>query len=154
MGFYGSYESISIQKGNNTESMFQKEEYNGPSTSAKICIGICEGYNNNKEKIDDFEDWLQIRLEQLSEKLGFYISFVVYEIKTIYKKEWGCPDGGEKTYNLEATRNPVFNSDDDLWRNQVVQIIHILKEELKQSTVTLQFIPIDIVYMKTKKGEN
>lgn len=148
MGFYGSYDYLSIQKGTNPVS-FEQDNYIGHSTSAKICIGVCEGYNNDEEEIDDFEEYLQKKLEDLSEKLGFFISFIVYETKTIYKKEWGCPDGGEKTYNFEATRNPVFNSDDDIWKDQIIQIISILKEDLKQSTVTVQFIPIDIVYMKT-----
>lgn len=140
MGIYG-----------NNVAKPKENDFVGTSTSAKINIGICEGYNNDDEIVDDFEDYLQIKLEKISEELGFFISFIVYKTKTVYKKEWGCPEGGEKTYNLEATRNPVFNSDDSIWRDQIIRIVRILKEELKQSTVTLQFIPIDIVYMKTKE---
>lgn len=138
MGFYGV-----IKNGEN-----KKYYPAATSTTAKINLGVCAGYNNDNEEVDDFENYLQKRLEKLSEELGFYIPFIVYEVKTVYKKEWGCPDGGEKTYNLEATRNPKFEMDDKKWREEVLKIISVLKEELKQSTVTLQFIPIEIVYMR------
>lgn len=152
MGLFGRISGISIQKGRENPS-YSSEEYTGITTSVKICMGICEGYDNKNEEVKDFEKYLQNKLEKIAEDLGFYISFIIYETKTIYKKEWGCPDGGEKTYNLEATRNPVFNSDDTIWRDQVLQVIRILKNDLKQSTVTLQFIPVEIVYMKSEKGE-
>lgn len=152
MGFYGTYSNMSIHKINDNPSV-ECEECKGTSTTAKINIGVCEGYNNTEEQVNDFASYLQIKLEDISKELGFYISFIVYEVKTVYKKEWGCPDGGEKTYNLEATRNPVFNPDDNLWKDQVLQVIRFLKDDLKQSTVTIQFIPIEIVYMKAKENK-
>ena len=138
MGLYGNITENKLLSFQNT-------------TMCKITIGTCAGYNNDKEEIDDFEKYLYNKLEEISQNLGYYISFVVYKTKTIYKKDWGCPENGEKTYNLEATRNPEFNHDDNLWRSQVIEIIKILKKELKQTTVTIQFFNTDIIYLK---GEN
>lgn len=121
------------------------------TTMCKITIGICDCYNNDEEEIDNFEKYLYNKLEEISQNLGYYMSFfpiVVYKPKIIYKKDCGCP---EKIYNIEATRNPEFNYDDNLWRTQVIEIIKILKKELKQATVTIQFFSTDIFYLK---GEN
>ena len=117
------------------------------TTLAKINIGICEGYNNDIEVVDDFEDYLYNKLEEISNSIDYYIPFVVYKTKTIYKKEWGCPKGGEKTYNIEATRNPKYEENDKIWREKLVEIISILKKELKQFTVTINFIKTEILYL-------
>lgn len=129
MGFYGKYEKDYIKK-ESKSSIPVEEEYTGLSTTAKINIGVCAGYNNSNEEVDNFESYLYQKLEKISEELGFFISFIVYETKTIYKKEWGCPEGGEKTYNLETTRNPMFEGNDSVWRDQVIQIIRILKKKI------------------------
>lgn len=120
----------------------------------KINIGICKGYNNSFSNIDgEFNYYLFNKLEEISKEQGIYIPFIVYETKTIYKKEWGCINGGEITFNLEAIRNPKFEKDDKKWRDNILTIIEILKEDLEQSTVTIQFITVnDLVYL-TSEGE-
>ena len=117
------------------------------TVTAKANIGVCAGYNNTKEEISDFSSYLQNKLEEICKETNIYVSFIVYPTTTVYKKEWGCPSGGEKTYNIESTRNPKFSKDEWGWKKDVMFIIKLLKNELKQSTITLQFIPVEMLYM-------
>ena len=118
--------------------------------TAKVTIGINEGYDhlNESNLKDSFGAFLYNFLEENEDQVGEYISFVVYPTKTIYKKEWGCPNGGEDTITLEATANPKFVHDLKTWKFHVIKYIELLKEELKQYTVMIQFYETDVQYLQ------
>ena len=119
------------------------------TTKAIINIGVTKGYSHNNENSDfNFTKFLYDFLEDNFESVGEYISFVAYPVKTLYREEWGCPDGGEDTYILTATANPEFVRNIDSWKNHVEQYVKLLKDELKQSTVTLEYVDVDLLYFK------
>ena len=115
-----------------------------------ICIiGVNPGYNNTDNDDFDMCSFMQEFLNKESEKYGDYIAFVIVPSKTIYKEEWGCPSGGELTYMLYATMSSRYIGGISDWKEQCVNIIQDLKEELHQSTVTITFSECDVVYLES-----
>lgn len=120
-------------------------------------IGITEGYFHNNEKFVYYYEYLDNSnkfislLKKCSSKIekeyGIYISLNIMPSVTLYKEEWGCPENGENTYTLSAIRNPVFHPDIELWRKAAVALVKLLKSKLKQSTVTVEFSKIDMLYL-------
>lgn len=116
--------------------------------TAKANIGVCEGYNHDNDTTLDFPKFVQDFVNKYCEESGTpYVSFIVYETFTIYKQEWGCPIGGEKTYNLESTINREFFDSIVDWKKNVTSIVTALKRELKQSTVMLTFHEAEANYI-------
>jgi hypothetical protein len=122
---------------------------------AKINIGICEGYfhENKTEETNSFEELVKFFSLKVYNETGIYVSFVSYKTKTLYNADWGCPIGGEDTYNLETVANPQFVTNICLWKQSLLQIVRLLKRELKQSTVTVQFIEQDVLYITDDNEE-
>ena len=114
-------------------------------------IGVTEGYfHNNEEYLDNtdtFVSLLKTCASKIEEKYGVYISLNLMPSITVYKEEWGCPHNGENTYTISAIRNPQFNPDIPQWRKAAVALVKLLKSKLKQSTVTVEFSQVDMLYL-------
>lgn len=122
-----------------------------------ICanIGVYEGYgHNNAGNAADFGALLQKICGETMEVTGIYPSFVVSPTKTIYHTDWGCPVGGEDTFDISATFNPLFapagktqEEAFELFRTAAMYAIRKLKKELRQTTVSVLETEIEFKYL-------
>lgn len=118
-------------------------------TQCMCIMGVNPGYNNTNNDNFDMCEFMQTFLNQESKKYKSYIPFVVIPSKTIYNEEWGCPYGGETTYALYSTMSSRYIGGISDWKEQCVNIIQDLKNELHQSTATITFSECDVVYLES-----
>ena len=121
---------------------------------ATIIFGIYEGYshNNNKSIIlkEINEDLIKL-INKNEEETGIFISGFVSQGHTLYKSEWGCPEGGETTLKFESSMNPEFVEDIVKWRESVTNLAYKIKKHFKQSTLTCEFSITNLLYLKGEK---
>ena len=79
---------------------------------------------------------------------GIYVSAVVEPSKVVYHADWGCPVGGEVAATVSGVANPAFVQDLAAWKKAVLSVVKLVKSELQQSTVAVEFVSIDdFVYL-------
>jgi hypothetical protein len=114
-------------------------------------VGINEGYGHFNDRTQAREIvaavWQKAAAE-IFEKNGVYISAVVVDSLTVYHTDWGCPSGGEATANVSGEANPSFVNDFEAWKQAVIEVVKLVKKELKQSTVAVSFQEVEeFVYL-------
>lgn len=116
-----------------------------------IVTGVNKGYfHSNEQQITEKqigELWQEIALKQFN-KSTLYISTVIQKSNTVYNMDWGCPKGGEDTFNIVGTANPEFITDINKWKDIVIECANELKSKLEQSTMTIEFKEVDLLYLK------
>lgn len=121
---------------------------------AVIIFGIYEGYslsNNVDTTIRVINEDLKRILDEVEEETEIYISGFISQGQTIYKDIWGCPIGGETTLKYESSMNPNFIiKDEKEWKEAVITLANKLKKHFKQSTVTCEFLPSELIYLTNK----
>jgi len=111
-------------------------------------IGVTEGYfHENDNKVAKFNDLYMNVAKVIFDETGIYVSAICKEVATLYNADWGCPKGGEITYELTSTANPEFVQDVEQWKKVVINVVSALKKRLCQSTVTIEFQEVDLIYL-------
>lgn len=115
-----------------------------------VSVGISEGYfHKNKEfNILEINKLWQDEAEIIYKSDGIYISAIANYSYAVYSKNWGCPESGEKTVSFSGSANPEFINDINKWKETVLKICRKMKEELRQSTITVEFVNCEIFYLK------
>ena len=117
----------------------------------EIVTGINKGYfhtNSQSESLDLVGSiWQKVAKEEFEES-NIYISAVIKPSKTVYNEEWGCPKNGEETVVLTGVANKEFVDDIEKWKDTVIKLTKELKKQLKQSTITCEFMEIELYYFK------
>ncbi|MCR5324959.1 MAG: hypothetical protein K6E85_17010 [Lachnospiraceae bacterium] len=126
---------------------------NGSFSSVKwsITIGVNPGYNNKTQEYipdDEFATACRKIAQEVEDETSVYISCVFYRSRVVYKTEWGCPEEGEFTNTLTGSCNPEFCKDIDKYIEAVEMFAKKLKEEYKQSTILLEIVPMNAMYLK------
>lgn len=115
-----------------------------------ITVGTNPGYDSSNSWTmpeEMFVSCVHSVADQIQTEMGVYITAVAYLAKAVYKKEWGCPAGGEPVYVLTGVHNPEF-SEIEKFRYSLVRFTQELKKELSQTTVTLEIVPAELYYFK------
>ena len=111
-------------------------------SATKVPFGNIVNKSNPEDKKSNLEqkdiiERIFKRLDETEDKTGIYLSLKITESNILYKREWGCPPLGEPVLDISITRNPKFNTDDEKFKYAVKTLTQLLKEEFKQSTVTM-----------------
>lgn len=118
---------------------------------ATIVMGINEGYFHDNEQADAIEvigtKW-QVQADKVFKETNIYVSAVVSHAKVVYHEDWGCPEGGEVVAVITSSLNPEFVSDKEAWKNAVLSVAKAIRDDLEQSTVTVEFSEIDLIYLQ------
>ena len=119
------------------------------TNKATFTIGTVPGYfhGNGGSSLEEFNNLYKEMAAQVMHENGIYISAVSVPSRCLYHRDWGCPRGGEETFTVSATRNPQFTTDEEAWKEAFLKVVTYLKEELKQSTVSVEFSEVDFVYL-------
>ncbi len=117
--------------------------------SFKLIIGVNEGYANNGNEIDLTtvnELWLE-KAAAVAESTDIYISAISSLGRALYAHDWGCPEGGEPVVIFTGVLNDKFCKNAEAWKQAVREVALGLKEDLKQTTATLEFSSVDMEYL-------
>ena len=121
--------------------------------SFRLVVGVEKGYFHDVKGVAD--NGLVYKVSELWQKLaanefnqsGIYVSVIAQPAAVIYHQEWGCPQGGESVIVLSGSANPNFIKDLDAWKKVVIKLAKELKEQLNQTTLTIEFQETDLVYL-------
>lgn len=110
---------------------------------AVVTISTIKGYANGAYSsgwdLNQFTEMLQVIEE--SKFADSSISWLVTPGKTVYKKVWGAPKGGEDVFILEADYTEYDKGISvNEWKNRVFTHAEYLKEYFGQETVRVTFI--------------
>ena len=84
---------------------------------------------------------------QVMNELGVYVNATILVSRTIYNSDLNCPVGGEATYTICGS---LYLSYDKVpvWKNAVIHDFKLIKDEFKQTTITVIFREVTQVCLK------
>ena len=123
------------------------KKYTKKTVRFSATIGVVEGYEFNNVHIDSAKDIVSLVWQKYADivfdEIVVYVSTIIVESRAIYQEERGCPKGGEKTATVFGEANPLIVEDMELWKKAVIEIIKLIKDELKQESIFLIFTDVD-----------
>lgn len=128
-------------------------------------MGVNAGYDHDNLVADPLSLASQVWQEEADKQFvetGIYVSAAVAPSRTVYRREWGCPPGGEDTVVISGLRNPAFDSEetycgefegrDDSWRKVVVAVSLAVAKRFGQSSAYLTFEVVTFYYLLIEKS--
>lgn len=111
-------------------------------------LGYISGYHHNNKSAENNTVVLlwQEHAAAVYAETGIYIGAVISPAKTVYHKDWGCPDGGEDTVSITGTCNPTY-TDLEKFKENVIEVLTRMAKSLKQSTSQVSFVEADFTYL-------
>ena len=128
------------------------DETNSEVESFQLVIGYIAGYNREelerKNEFDDIEKFNSLYYQiaqKVFEENGVFVTAFTYKSRVLYPD---CPEGGEKVYIIEGSRNSYFTKDKVKYKNAVNRVSRILASELNQTTFSITWNDVHYNYFK------
>lgn len=128
------------------------DETNSEVESFQLVIGYIAGYNREelerKNEFDDIEKFNSLYYQiaqKVFEENGVFVTAFTYKSRVLYPD---CPEGGEKVYIIEGSRNSYFTKDKVKYKNAVNRLARILASELEQTTYSIVWQDVKYSYFK------
>jgi len=130
----------------------------------KITFGVNQGYfhsNENKPETDIISDDIIDMISSVAnepygmgslfgQKRDIYVSGILTPASVCYPKMFGCPNGGEKGFVYSGCMNPNFVENKNAYMQAVESLAKKIKEKYKQSTVTVEFVDTEMLYLQNE----
>lgn len=119
----------------------------------EFVIGVNPGYqhaNDCKSPLEAVAKAWDEAAESQFAGGALYIPVTMHQGKAVYRREWGCPSGGEDIVIVRGVLNPDFVAVQVAWSAAVMLICQAVKEALNQTTATFTLTPCEFCYMKNE----
>ena len=128
------------------------DETNSEVESFQLVIGYISGYNreelerkNEFDSIESFNALYYKIAQEVYDKSGVFVTALTYKSRVLYPD---CPEGGERVYVIQGSRNSYFTPDKAKYKNAVVKLARILASELRQETYSITWSNSSYSYFK------
>lgn len=115
-------------------------------------LWVCEWYDHEndtwwKSASEIVAKVWQKMAEKVFQNDGIYVSAWVTDSTMVYSTNRWCPEWWEKVVEISGTRNPKFCTDVEKWKQAVIDVLMLSKDELKQTTAQVEFSEVEMAYL-------
>lgn len=109
----------------------------------------CQNNHSASMTAEDVGCVVQTLSEEVLQETGVYITAIVSgPNRSCYKEEWGCPKGGEITYQIRGNSDHRLQFRDEPydfieWKRAVLLLLYKMKERLLQEYILVEFTESD-----------
>ena len=128
------------------------DETNSEVESFQLVIGYISGYNreelerkNEFDSIESFNALYYKIAQEVYDKSGVFVTALTFKSRVLYP---GAPEGGERVYIIQGSRNEEFTPDKEKYRKAVNEVARILANILQQSTYSITWTDCNYNYFK------
>lgn len=133
-----------------TEIAYNLSDYE--TEGFELVLGYIPGYSEeelkNQHQYDDIEKF-NVLYYKVAEKVfkedGVFVTALTNKSRVLYPD---CPEGGEKVYVIEGSRNSYFTKEPKKYRDAVNRLARILASELEQETYSITWNNANYSYFK------
>ena len=127
-------------------------ETNSEVESFQLVLGYIRGYDReelkSENKYDDIEKFNSLYYQiaqEVYDKSGVFVTALTFKSRVLYP---GAPEGGERVYVVQGSRNEKFTPDKEKYKNAAVKLARILASELEQETFSISWTDIKYSYFE------
>lgn len=128
------------------------DETNSEVESFQLVIGYISGYNreelerkNEFDSIERFNNLYYKIAQEIYNESGVFVTALTFKSRVLYP---GAPEGGERVYIVQGSRNEKFTPEPQKYRDAVNFLARNLARELKQETYSITWSNSSYSYFK------